>query len=154
MFKVDYNNTGMEPVKPGEYEVFPMKYDIEVAQSGNQRVIVNYKIRADVDQPCQDQEIKFDNFTVTDNSMWRFNQAAKAAGIPDGAEFNDAHDWANAFMNRAVRVVVADKQYNGNTYPEVKSFKESSFPTNGKSSSIIYNNSGKPIEMSSDDLPF
>lgn len=152
-FKVDYKNTGMEPIKPGEYEVTPVKYDIQAAQSGNMRVIVNYEIRGDVDQPCQGQEIKFDNFTVTDNSMWRFNQASKASGIPDGIEFERVEDWASTFMNRAVRVVVGERSYDGKTFPEVKSFKESRYPK-AKTQNDPFKDDGRPIDISEDDLPF
>lgn len=156
-FKVDYNNTGIEPIKPGEYEVTPVKFDIQAAQSGNMRVIVNYLVRSDVSQAGQGQEIMYDNFTVTENSMWRFNQASKAAGFPDGVEFSSVEDWANAFMNRPVRVVVGEKTYNNKTFPEVKSFKESqhqkSAPVKNDFNSDPFANS-KPIDISDDDLPF
>lgn len=152
-FKVDYNNTGIEPIKPGEYEVTPVKFDIQAAQSGNMRVIVNYLVRSDVSQPGQGQEIMYDNFTVTENSMWRFNQASKAACIPDGIEFDSVEEWANAFMNRSVRVVVGEKTYNGKTFPEVKSFKESQHAKNPPQRDT-FKDDGKPIDISDDDLPF
>lgn len=151
-FTVDYKNTGIEPIKPGEYEVFPVKYDIQAAQSGNMRVIVNYEIRSDVDQPGQGQEIKFDNFTVTENSIWRFNQASKAAGMPDGITFGTIEEWASAFMKRSVRVVVGERTYDGKTFPEVKSFKESQHSTTKKQDPFA--DDGKPIDISDDDLPF
>lgn len=151
-FTVDYKNTGIEPIKPGEYEVYPIKYDIQAAQSGNMRVIVNYEVRSDVDQPGQGQEIKFDNFTVTENSMWRFNQASKAAGMPDGITFGTVEEWASAFMKRSVRVVVGEKTYDGKTFPEVKSFKESQHSTTKKQDPFV--DDGKPIDISDNDLPF
>lgn len=153
-FKVDYNNTGTEPIKPGEYEVTPTKYDVQAAASGNMRVIFNYEVRSDVSQPCQGQEIRFDNFTVTEKSMWRFNQASKAAGIPDGIEFGSVEEWANTFLNRAVRVVVGERTYDGKTFPEVKSFKESQFPKSKTKSDDPFRDDGRPIDISEDDLPF
>lgn len=149
MFEVDYNNVGVEPVKPGEYEVIPTKYDIDQAKTtGNTRIIFNYEIRSDVDQPCQGQEIKFDNFTVTENSMWRFNQASKAAGIPNGTKFNSVKEWAETFKNKPIRVVVGEREYNGNKYPEVKSFKES------QEKDLTNDPFGGSVDLSDDDLPF
>lgn len=160
-FSVDYNNVGNAPVKPGEYEVYPSEFEIKRSQNtGNQMVVMNYLIRDDVDQPSQGSEIKFDNFVYTPNSYWRFNQAAKAAGVPDGTTFNGPEDWAKAMINRALRVDVGQRTYNGNIYPQVKGFK-SSLVSQGKltvgTSSINddpFANSSEPINISDDDLPF
>lgn len=147
MFKVDYNNAGFVQVKPGEYEVIPLTYDITIANnSGNERLIVNYEIRSDVEQPCKGQEIKFDNFTVHEKSMWRFNQAMKAAGIPDGTDILTLKEWAEAFMNRPVRVVVGEREYQGKTFPDVQMFKETLNP--------ITATRYAPAPTSDDDLPF
>jgi single-stranded DNA-binding protein len=155
-FKIDYNNTGAEPVKPGEYEVVPSAYDISTSTNGNQKVTFNYEIRSDVDQPAQGQEIRYDNFTVTDNAMWRFNQAAKAVGIPDGLDM-DATKFAEAFKGKPLRVVVGEREYNGNKYPQVKLFKESEAsgkPNIQNSKDDPFASDGKPIDISDDDLPF
>jgi hypothetical protein len=160
-FKIDYNNVGSAPVKPGEYEVYPTEFDARKAQSGNDCVIMNYTIRDDVDQPSQGSEIRYDNFTFTQNSLWRFNQAAKAAGIPEGTDFASPEEWAKAMINRPLRIVVGERTYNGNTYPTVKMFKNSlvsqAGPVNQKASSGFedpFANNSKPIDISDDDLPF
>ncbi len=123
-FKVDHSkgDGGFETVKPGEYEVTVINYELKTAASGNNRVIVDYEIRSDVDQPCQGQKILFDNFTVTEKAMWRFQQASKAAGFPDGIEFASFKEWADTFLNKHIRLSVGEREYNGKKYPEVKSF--------------------------------
>ncbi|MED2699457.1 DUF669 domain-containing protein, partial [Bacillus thuringiensis] len=89
MFTVDHSQAAeFEVIKPGEYEVMVVNYELKQAESGNNRVIVDYEIRSDVDQPFQGQKILFDNFTVTEKAMWRFQAASKAAQFPDGMQFS------------------------------------------------------------------
>lgn len=144
MFTVDHKKgESFEIVKPGEYEVIVVNYEQKVAASGNNRLIVDYEIRSDVDQPCQGQKILFDNFTVTEKAMWRFHQASKAAQFPNGMQFKNYKEWADTFLNKHLRVVVGEREHEGKKYPEVKSFKvsEASAP------------SGE-IKVSDDDVPF
>lgn len=123
-FKIDHSQgDGFEQIKPGEYEVKPINYTLDKAKTGSNMVIVDYEIRSDVDQPCQGQKIMYDNFVVSDNSMWRFHQASKAAGFPDGKEFESFRDWCEEFMNKPIRILtVLEKQTNGREYAKVKSF--------------------------------
>ncbi|MFS0560103.1 DUF669 domain-containing protein [Terribacillus sp. 179-K 1B1 HS] len=167
MFKIDHNNVGSEPIKPGEYEVVPVTYDKKWSTNGNERIIFNYEIRSDVDQPSQGQEIRFDNFTIVENAQWRVNSASKAAMIPDGTPFNSAEEWAQAMIGRPLRVVVGEREHNGKKYPEVKAFKQpqaSGLPSfsnnnnqqqnNNQSNQDPFKNNGGPIDISDDDLPF
>ncbi|TYS14300.1 DUF669 domain-containing protein [Rossellomorea vietnamensis] len=144
MFKVDHSQgDSFEIVKPGEYEVTVVNYELKKAESGNNRVVVDYEIRSDYDQPSQGQKILFDNFTVTDNAMWRFQQASKAAQFPDGKQFSSFKEWAENFLNKHLRVVVGEREYNGKKYPEVKGFKVSEItaPSTG-------------VTINDDDIPF
>ncbi|MBP1083483.1 DUF669 domain-containing protein [Bacillus capparidis] len=145
MFTVDHSKgESFEPIKPGEYEVTVVNYELKQASSGNNRVIVDYEIRSDVEQSCQGQKILFDNFTVTDNAMWRFHQASKAAGFPNGVSFKSYKEWADAFLNKPVRLVVGEREYNGKKYPEVKSFKPSE----------VNAPAANEINISDEDVPF
>ncbi|EMY5504769.1 DUF669 domain-containing protein [Bacillus cereus] len=144
MFKVDHSQaTEFEVIKPGEYEVTVVNYELKQAESGNNRVIVDYEIRSDVDQPFQGQKILFDNFTVTDKAMWRFQAASKAAQFPDGMQFSSYKEWADTFLNKPLRLVVGEREYNGKKYPEVKGFKvsEVAAPSTG-------------FTVSDEDIPF
>ncbi|WP_426552185.1 DUF669 domain-containing protein [Bacillus pumilus] len=145
MFTVDHSKgDSFEPIKPGEYEAIVINFEAKTAATGNERIVVDYEIRSDVEQPCQGQKILYDNFTVTEKAMWRFHQASKAAGFPNGMKFKDHIEWANAFLNKPVRLVVGERQHNGKKYPEVKGFKpsEASAPEND------------PVNISDDDVPF
>jgi hypothetical protein len=129
-FKVDHSQASneFEVVTPGEYEVTVVNYELKQAASGNNVVVVDYEIRVDVEQKCKGQKILFDNFTVSDNSMWRFQQASKAAQFPNGVEFDSFKKWAEAFLNKNIRLVVGEREYNGKKYPQVKAFKVSQAP--------------------------
>lgn len=143
MFTVDHEQAkGFEPIKPGEYEVTVINYELKTAQSGNNQVVVDYEIRSDVDQPCQGQKILYDNFTVTDKAMWRFHSASKAAGFPSGKSFKNFKEWADAFLNQHIRVVVGEREHNGKKYAQVNGFKESQVKAPG------------PITISDEDVPF
>ena len=124
-FKVDHTQgESFERVMPGEYEVTPINFTLnKAATSGNNIVVFDYEIRSDVEQASQGKKILYDNFVVTENAKWRFQQASKAAQFPDGKEFGSYKDWANELLNKPIRVVVGDRTYNGKTYPEIKSFK-------------------------------
>ncbi|MEJ9314796.1 DUF669 domain-containing protein [Priestia megaterium] len=144
MFKVDHSQANeFVVVEPGEYEVTVINYELKKAESGNNRVVVDYEVRSDVDQAFQGQKLLYDNFTVTDKSMWRFQAASKAAQFPDGMQFNSYKEWADAFVNKSLRVIVGEREYNGKKYPEVKGFKVSEV-----------NASDISITISDDDVPF
>ncbi|MGR7976556.1 DUF669 domain-containing protein [Bacillus velezensis] len=145
MFTVDHSKgEAFEPIKPGEYEATAINFEGKTAASGNQRLVVDYEIRSDVEQACQGQKILYDNFTVTDNAMWRFHQASKAAGFPNGMKFKDHIEWANAFLNKPIRLVVGEREHNGKKYPEVKAFKPSQAPAPDTGS----------FTVSDEDVPF
>ncbi|MEH7150966.1 DUF669 domain-containing protein [Bacillus thuringiensis] len=125
MFTVDPTKAkGFDQVKPGEYEVTVVKYDQTTSQNGNQRMIVDYEIRSDVSQPHQGQQIRFDNFVVTENSMWRLHAVSTAAGMA-GMYFRSYKEWADTLLNKPLRLVVGEKEYKGKKYPEVNGFKPS-----------------------------
>jgi hypothetical protein len=144
VFKVDHTQatTEFETITPGEYEVTVINFELKKANSGNNVVVVDYEIRSDVDQKCKGQKILFDNFTVSDKSMWRFQQASKAAQFPDGVEFASYKAWAEALLNKNLRLVVAEREYNGKKYPQVKGFKVSEV------------NAPAEIDINDNDVPF
>lgn len=166
-FKLDKNNTGFQILPEGEYEVFPHVFAKETAQtSGNKMAQFNYIVRDDVDQPGQGQEIRFDNFVDTPAALWRVNQASEAAGLDMEKEYDDVWDWAEDFVNKAVRVKVGHRTYNDKTYPEIKEFMPSRYggEFEGKKDDAPANantfnepghvKDGASLDISDDDLPF
>ncbi|ULG73192.1 DUF669 domain-containing protein [Macrococcus brunensis] len=167
MFKFDANNTGFDTIEPGEYEVYMNNYTLGTAKSsGNEMITVNYTIRPDVDQPCKNQEIRYDNFVVTEAAAWRFNSYAKAIGTPDGHDFGDAKGWVKAMLGKPIRVKTS---LNDKDYAQVDAIKPSQFPNfttppvikkggqgqqGQQTSSNPFNNATGPIEISDDDMPF
>lgn len=63
MFTVDHSKgEAFEPIKPGEYEATVINFEEKTAaSSGNKRLVVDYEIRSDVEQPCQGQK----SYTIT-----------------------------------------------------------------------------------------
>lgn len=145
MFTVDYEKAGneFEPIKPGEYEVTVMNYEQKTSSTGKNMVVVDYEIRSDVDQPCQGQKLLYDNFIVSDNTTWRFQAASKAAQFPNGVSFSSYKEWAETFLNKSLRVVVGEREYNGKKYPQVNGFKVSEVAA-----------PAGEINISDDDVPF
>lgn len=142
-FKINHEEAkGFELIEPGDYEVTVINYELKKATTGNNRISVDYEIRSDVPQNHQGQKVLYDNFTITDNAMWRLQAVAKAAGFPDGMEFNSYKEWADTLLNKNLVITVGHKTYNGNTYPEVKGFKESKVEAPEK------------VTVTEDDIPF
>lgn len=146
---------------PGEYEVFISAIDHGFAQtSGNEMLTVNYKVRDDVEQEGQGQEIRFDRFVNTEAALFRFHALNKALDVQPGASWNDFKEWKDFIKGKAVKVVVKHgAPRDGKVYPEVKGFKASEVGGQMKiqdpsaAASSIANSNGA-IHISDDDLPF
>ena len=148
MFKINHEEagTGFELIAKGDYEVTVINYEMKNEPGKNQRITVDYEIRSDVPQPHQGQKILYDGFTITEKAMWRLQSIAKAAKFPNGMSFDSYKEWADTLLNKNLVITVGHREYNGNTYPDVKGFKESAADAPVPL--------GKPIEVGSDDLPF
>ena len=147
MFKINHEEAkgGFELIAKGDYEVTVHNYEMKKATTGNNQVVVDYEIRSDVNQPHQGQKILFDNFTVTEKAMWRFQAISKAAQFPNGMDFSSYKEWADTLVGKHLVVTVGHRvANNGKTYPEVTGFKESTAgaPQSGG------------ITVSDDDVPF
>lgn len=139
-YDVDYNNASDGQVTPGFYEVFVSDYSIgKATTTGNTVVNLFYKVRDDIIQPHQGAQIQYDAFVETPNAKWRFDTAAKAAGIPNGTPIQSAQDWAMMMINKDVRVKIAMSSPNqqGNTYPEVKSYYPTELPNQGRPMPVL-----------------
>lgn len=127
--RVDYQNAELPTgALPGEYDVIVCAWDTSVSQSGNPCVVLDYEIRQDVGQPCAGIKVRYDNFAFIDSCAWRFSQAAMAAGIPDGYDFETPEDFGRAMFRRSLRITVEQLERNGKKYAEVKRFDKSLFP--------------------------
>ncbi|WP_459500003.1 DUF669 domain-containing protein [Bacillus sp. C1] len=144
MFTVDHEKAkGFEQVKPGEYEVTVVNYEMKQSSTKSNMVVVDYEIRSDVNQAHQGQKIQFDNFVVSENTEWRFQAISKAAAFPTGMKFASYKEWADTLLNKNLRLVVGEREYNGKTYPQVNGFKVSEAAAPSTS-----------VDISDDDVPF
>lgn len=148
MFKINHEEagTGFELIEKGDYEVTVINYTLAQATSGNNVIKVDYEIRSDVPQAHQGQKILYDQFTITEKAMWRLQSIAKAARFPNGMSFNSYKEWADTLLGKTLVITVGHREYNGNTYPDVKGFKESQVDAPVAD--------GKPIVVGENDVPF
>ncbi|MET4560784.1 hypothetical protein ABIA69_001928 [Lysinibacillus parviboronicapiens] len=148
MFKINHEEagTGFELIAKGDYEVTVINYETKNEPGKNPRITVDYEIRSDVPQPHQGQKILYDGFTITEKAMWRLQAISKAAKFPNGLSFNSYKEWADTLLNKNLVITVGHREYNGNTYPEVKGFKESQVAPPVQQ--------GGPITVSDDQVPF
>lgn len=178
-FGYDAENTGMEPLKAGEYEVYPTTYESKLtSKTRNPMIVMNYKVRSDVDQPNKGALIQYDNFVESPKSQWRFNALTKATDMyENGHDFGTMESWAEEMLGKPVRVKVkVEPSQNGKEYPSVSSFKKSDVPTMTETPQIkshkdindaansIQNNmppandpfadGGQSIDISDEDVPF
>lgn len=164
-FKTDYSNASGEQITPGVYEVFIYQYSMSKAQSGNTVVNLFYQVRDDIQQKHNGAKVQYDNFVETMPAKWKWDTLAKAVGIPDGMEFNNAEEWAQSMINKdlKIKVVMGEPNSKGDSYPSVKGYYKTDIPSNGRPMPINENNSSNSnepfgtssqIDISDDDLPF
>lgn len=184
-FGYDASNAGRKPITAGVYEVYPTSYVSQLTrEKRNPMIVMNYKIRSDVEQAGQGALLQYDNFVDSPNSDWRFNALTKATNVYENKhDFGTMENWAEEMLGKPVRVRVRMiKSSNGNEYPEVSSFSVSENPQmtetpevkhhgamnnavnnvnqnlNQASQAKPQNNSYAPtggeIDISDDDLPF
>lgn len=131
-----------EQIAPGEYEVKVSNFEAKTV--GDKNVIsVDYEIRSDVDQNFKGLKIRFDDFFCTERALWKIENASIAAGFTEKeAEFDKYSEWANAYLNKNLRVEIKlQAANNGNQYPRVAKYLPSQQEV-------------KEVEVKDSDLPF
>jgi hypothetical protein len=136
-FTTDHNEAGnmFDPVAPGKYEAVITQAEVTAAkESGNPMIKVTYTIRSDVDQRFQKRKL-FDNYVASEKAMFKFQQAAKAIGMPQGSQVGSIEEFAKMILFRAVKITVANKKevYQGEerVRDNVTFVDEPSVPYNG-----------------------
>jgi len=81
--------------------------------------------------------------------MWKFNQVAKAAQLPEGEDIETLADFAAAILYKPVRIKNKHRVYNGETQDSVNAWKETKFGGDFGSG-----DGGGSIDIGDDDLPF
>jgi hypothetical protein len=146
--RTDYTNTGdFAPLPVGEYECFVTDVKMKQTSTGKQMLNVKLTIRDDVEQEGAKRNF-FDNLVVQDNMMWKFNQVAKAAALPEGQDIDSPESFAQAILYKAVRIKNKHEMYNDEKQDRVATYKLSQV---GGSQSGGGEGS---IDIGEDDLPF
>ncbi|MFC3212698.1 DUF669 domain-containing protein [Planomicrobium okeanokoites] len=115
-----------QQIKAGEYEVTATNFDTKVV--GDKNVIsFEYEIRDDVEQEFQGRKIFQDDFFCTEKALWKIENASIAAGFTEEeSEFEKYTEWAKAFLNKKLRLVVKyEEANNGKEYLRVKYYNKS-----------------------------
>ena len=146
--RTDYSNTGDFVALPaGFYECIVSEVKIKETSTGKPMLNCTLTIRDDVEQKGQKRKL-FDNIVEQENMMWKFNQVAKAAELPEGEEVETLADFANAIQYKPVRVKVKIEKYNGEDQNRIELWERPQFEGGG----------GDPfaggVTIGSEDLPF
>jgi hypothetical protein len=144
IFSTNYDDVGsFDLLDPGEYEVIISSAEPGVAKSGKNKVDLTLTVRTDVDQPFQKRKL-FETLTESENTIFKFQQVAKAVGIAPGLEIQSLQHFASLVKFKAVRVKVTKKEetYQGVTemrnriafFAEAKVSYHGGDPSNGSMS--------------------
>ncbi|MMZ47339.1 hypothetical protein D1872_89830 [compost metagenome] len=173
-FKVNHNEaSNFEPIPPGTYEAYISGVESKTFSSGSRGLALTLTIRDDVDQEAKKRKV-FDNLVSSEKAMFRWQDYAKATSLPDGAEFNSEDELIKGFgkhlKGKAVKITIRhdDSRDNfkeriagvapsgvGGQVPGSNPFDVSSGQAAGAGAdSLPWEDDGKPINISDDELPF
>lgn len=127
-------------IKPeGDYECLIIDIDEYSTKNGSTGLNIKMVIRNDVDQAYKNGYIfhtlwKRKEPTEADNQVkgYSFGQVmalGKAAGLPDGKEYESLEQFCGELVNKPVRVTVKHGEWNGEKREEVRWFNPTKFPT-------------------------
>lgn len=118
LFTVNHSEAGgFEPIKPGTYEAVITEVEVKTFGTGSQGIKATLTIRDDVDQQFQKRKI-FDNLVLTDSAMFKFQQYAKAVGMPEGYSPETLEEMAGNMKFKAVKVKISNETYETNSGEE------------------------------------
>lgn len=156
---------GFKLIPEGTYECFISATSLKRSSSGNEMIEVNYKIREDVEgqEEYGGQEIKFDRIVFSPNTEWHYHRMFGAVGFDPNVEFSSIQEFAQALKGRAVLVDVVHEEatqgkHKGKMFPRVQDLRISAIGGKmtdaPKKEDNPFADSGEPVELSDDDLPF
>lgn len=134
-----------EPLPIGDYECVISEVKIEKSKNtGNDMLKLTLTVRDDVNQEGKKRKF-FDNIVNVPTMAWKFQQLAKAVGIPSGQSFETLHQFATAVQFKPVRVRNKHEEYNGNVNDRVAYYSKSK---------ISMSTSTEPFDINDEDIPF
>lgn len=175
-FKVDHSQTSnFEPIPPGTYEAYISEVEKTTFNSGSKGLKMTLTIRDDVDQEARKRKV-FENLVCSEKAMFRWQDYAKATALPDGASFNSEDDLIQGFgkhlKGKPVKIKITHNKSRDNFPERVSAVMpsdidgavpgENPFAVPGEGSQMPdfggqkmpWEEDGKPLDISDDDLPF
>lgn len=125
--ETDNKVTEYTPLPEGFYEVYVHAYDEPEVMGEFERGSVLLKVRDDLAEEHAGRNI-YVNLNTNPNIAWKLSNIARAAGIPAGTDFETLGDYFKAIKGKSMRIKLAQREYNGKIYPDVKAF----YPTREK----------------------
>lgn len=115
-------------IPEGYYEVFVNKYDeVDKSNPAFEASRIMFTVRNDLESM---EEFAGKNLfaNIRDTWDWIFPAIGHAVKLPEDTEFDDLNSFLVAIKGSSLKVKVAHKEYNGNTYANIKAFIESDEP--------------------------
>ena len=101
-FKLGDFNTEFVLLPEGiELEFYVSDIETKTTSTGRQMLVVNYTVRDDIKEQEEyaGQKIRFDNFVLHPNAMFRFTVLGKAVGFDNDKEYDSEEDFLEEFTN-------------------------------------------------------
>jgi hypothetical protein len=122
--KINHEEAGngqFELIEEGEYECIIAEAEVKESAKGNPMLKLTITIRNDVKQPHRKQKL-WDYLVDTEKAHFKFQQVAKAVGIPSGTVMKTLEDYRLAILFKPVRISVIqeDNTYNGETKKQAR----------------------------------
>lgn len=140
-FKSNWNEaTQGSSIKPeGDYECLIAKVEERVTKNGKENLNISMVIRNDVEQNYKNGCI-FDtlwkkkeptnaDLQVKGYSYGQIMALGKAAGLPDGKEYDSLEQFCGELVNKPMRVTIKHEEYNGKTQERVSWRNPTKYPT-------------------------
>lgn len=138
-FTNDYSKASQGGLKPeGDYEVLIVKAEEKQSKGGKLHLNLNLVIRNDVDQSYQNGYLfhtlwKRKEPTAADLQVngYGFGQVmalGKAAGLPNGKNYESLSDFLQELIGKPVRAHVVHDEYNGNKREAIAWFNPTDYP--------------------------
>lgn len=127
-------------IKPeGDYECIITKVEERVNQNGKENLNISMVIRNDVEQGYKNgyifntiwkrREPTEADLQVKGYGYGQIMALGKAAGLPDGKEYESLEQFCGELVNKPVRVTVKHGEWNGEKREEVRWLNPTKFPT-------------------------
>jgi hypothetical protein len=122
--KINHEEAGsneFEIIAEGDYECIIADAEITESKSGYPMLKLTVTVRNDVKQPHRKQKL-WDYLVASEKAMFKFQQVAKAIGLPNGKDFGTMEDYRNVILYKPVKVKVIqeDNTYNGETKKQAR----------------------------------